>query len=67
MLARNESMVDRTLRIVAGAVILALGWTGAVTGAAGTVLKVLGFVPLLTGIVGFCPLYALLGWRTNKA
>jgi hypothetical protein len=31
------------------------------------VLKWLGFLPLLTGIVGYCPAYPLLGFRTKKA
>lgn len=57
---------DRTLRIAAGAALLALGWTGAVTGTLGLVFKILGFVPLLTGLVGFCPAYALLGLSTNR-
>jgi hypothetical protein len=30
------------------------------------VLQWLGFVPLFTGIVGWCPIYAVLGIRTNK-
>jgi hypothetical protein len=63
----NESGMDRLIRIVAGVVILALGWTGMVGGTFGLVLKILGFIPLLTGIVGWCPLYALFKFRTNKA
>lgn len=26
----------------------------------------LGVVPLVTGLIGFCPLYRLIGVRTNK-
>jgi hypothetical protein len=63
----NESGVDRLIRVVAGVIILALGWTGIVGGTFGLVLKILGFIPLLTGIVGWCPLYALFRFRTNKA
>jgi hypothetical protein len=62
----NESGVDRLIRVIAGVVILALGWTGMVSGTFGLVLKILGFVPLLTGIIGWCPLYALFKFRTNK-
>ncbi|MEN6481271.1 MAG: DUF2892 domain-containing protein [Anaerolineaceae bacterium] len=29
--------------------------------------KIIGFLPLLTGLVGFCPLYALFKFRTNKS
>ncbi len=62
----NESALDRGIRIVIGLALLALGFGGYVTGTAGMVLKVLGFVPLLTGLVGFCPLYTLLRVNTNR-
>ncbi|MDP2291850.1 MAG: DUF2892 domain-containing protein [Actinomycetota bacterium] len=55
----NEGTADRVIRVVAGIVLLALGWGEVVTGTLGTVLKVLGFVPLLTGLIGWCPLYAV--------
>ena len=63
----NESGMDRVIRIILGLVILALGWGGVVTGGFGVFLKVIGFVPLLTGIVGVCPIYLLLKFRTNRA
>ena len=62
----NESVVDRIIRVVVGIVILYLGWSGMVDGTLGLVLKIVGFVPLLTGIIGWCPLYALLGMRTKR-
>jgi len=63
----NEAGWDRIARIVLGIVLLYLGWAGVVTDGWGVFLKVIGFVPLLTGIVGWCPLYSLLKFRTNKA
>jgi len=63
----NESGLDRIIRVVAGIVLLALYFLGTVTGAVGIVFIVLGAILLLTGVVGFCPLYALLKFRTNKA
>ncbi|HNS63012.1 MAG TPA: DUF2892 domain-containing protein [Anaerolineaceae bacterium] len=63
----NESMTDRIVRVVLGIVLLVLGWGGIVTGTLGVIFKWLGFIPLLTGIVGFCPLYALFKIRTNRA
>ncbi len=62
----NESMTDRIIRVVLGIALLALGWTGNVSGVLGEIFKYLGFVPLLTGLIGFCPLYALFKFRTNK-
>jgi hypothetical protein len=61
----NESSIDRIIRVVAGLALLALGFSGLVTGTLGTVFKILGFVPLLTGLVGFCPIYSLLKFHTN--
>lgn len=63
----NESSLDRIIRVIAGIVLLALYFTGTVTGGLGIVLIVLGAVALLTGAVGFCPLYAVLKINTKRA
>ncbi|MFN3332581.1 MAG: DUF2892 domain-containing protein [Caldilinea sp.] len=63
----NEAGWDRVIRIVLGIVMLALGWGGVVTGFWGTALQWLGFVPLLTGLIGWCPIYSLLRFRTKTA
>jgi hypothetical protein len=55
----NEGTIDRVIRVIAGITLLALGWGEVVAGTLGTVFKILGFVPLLTGLVGWCPLYAV--------
>jgi hypothetical protein len=57
----NEATWDRALRMFAGLVLLYLGWAGVVGGTLGLVFKILGFLPLLTGAVGFCPVYRLFG------
>lgn len=62
----NESSTDRVIWVILGAALLALGWSGLVTGGFGGFLKQFGFIPLLTGIVGFCPIYSLFKFRTNK-
>jgi hypothetical protein len=61
-MTRNVGGLDRGLRIVAGLVLLALGWFGPL-GWWGLV----GLVPLATALVGFCPAYALLGLNTCPA
>ena len=55
----NEGNLDRALRVIAGAGILSLAVIGPQT-AWGYV----GLVPLITGLVGYCPLYAMLGLST---
>lgn len=62
----NEAAWDRIARVVLGVVLLYLGWTETVTGGWGTFLKIIGFVPLATGLAGWCPLYALFRFRTNE-
>jgi hypothetical protein len=63
----NEAGWDRIVRVIAGAVILYLGWAGVVTGGWGTFLKVFGFLPLLTGLFGFCPVYRVFGISTCRS
>ena len=55
----NVGGIDRTLRIVAGAALVALAATGTV-GLWGWI----GVVPLLTGLIGWCPPYAMFGFNT---
>jgi Protein of unknown function (DUF2892) len=55
----NVGGIDRLLRLTAGLVLVGLAATGTV-GAWGWI----GVVPLLTGAVGFCPVYPLLGLNT---
>jgi hypothetical protein len=61
----NESNIDRIIRAVAGVVLLYLGFA-VLAGALAIVADVVGVVLLLTGAVGFCPLYALLKLSTLK-
>ena len=55
----NVGGIDRILRIVVGLVLVGLAATGSV-GWWGWI----GVVPLLTGLVGACPAYKLLGMNT---
>lgn len=62
----NESKLDRIIRVVLGVVLLALYLTNVVTGTLGIIFVILAAIALITGLVGFCPLYVLLKIRTNK-
>jgi hypothetical protein len=55
----NEGTMDRALRVIAGIILLALTYTGAI-GMWGWI----GVVPVLTGAIGWCPLYTILGINT---
>lgn len=60
-MTRNVGGIDRTLRIGGGLVLIALAATGTV-GWWGW----LGALLLATGLMGWCPPYALLGFNTCK-
>lgn len=59
LLAKNEGAVDRALRVLVGVGAISLVFVGPQTP-----WGWLGLVPLLTGLLGTCPLYTLLGMRT---
>lgn len=61
MIKSNLGVIDRTIRILAGAGLLALAFIGP-----HTPWGFLGIVPLLTGIIGFCPAYCPLGLSTCR-
>ena len=56
---KNEGMLDRMIRVIFGLGILSLVFVGPKTN-----LGYLGVVPLLTGLLGYCPIYALLKIKT---
>jgi hypothetical protein len=58
----NEHPVDRLLRIALGLSLLPLAFVGPHTPWAW-----LGLVPLVTGLLGSCPLYTLFGISTCRA
>jgi hypothetical protein len=57
----NIGTLDRSLRIVAGLLLLALSLSGVIG-----LWGLIGIVPLATGLFRFCPLYPLLGISTCK-
>jgi Protein of unknown function (DUF2892) len=57
----NVGGIDRILRVLAGLALIA--WA-AVLG--GPVWAWIGVVPLATGLIGFCPVYPIMGMSTAK-
>lgn len=56
---QNVGGIDRILRIVVGVALVALAATGTVG-----LWGYIGVVPLLTGLLGWCPPYALFGFSS---
>ena len=61
----NVGTVDRFLRILVGSVLLYLGAVVYAGSNVGLALDVVGIIALLTGIIGFCGQYKLLGIYTR--
>ena len=61
-MTHNEGTIDRIIRVVLGLVLLSLIFVGPHTW-----LGLVGLIPLVTGFVGFCPLYRVLGISTCRA
>ncbi len=57
----NAGKLDRMLRVIVGLVLLALVFVGPQTP-----WGWIGIVPLITGLVGFCPAYTILGINSCK-
>ena len=66
MFARNVGDIDRIIRIVLGLALIGVGFF-VLGGTAGAIVGVIGFIPLLTGLVGWCPLYSLLKFSTRPS
>ena len=58
---KNVGSVERVIRVIAGIAILSLAFVGPQSPWA-----YLGIIPLVTGLMGWCPAYALLGISTCK-
>lgn len=58
-MTRNEGNTDRAIRMLVGIILVVLAG-GGIIGPWGWI----GLVPLVTGVVGYCPLYRLFGWDT---
>ncbi|MFN3910929.1 DUF2892 domain-containing protein [Hyphomonas sp.] len=59
MFKTNEGTIDRALRVIAGLVLISLVFVGPKV-----IWGWVGLVPLLTGLIGSCPVYSLLGINT---
>ena len=61
IMPRNEHVVERVLRVALGIVGISLVFVGPETA-----WGWLGLIPLVTGLVGTCPLYTIFGISTRR-
>lgn len=62
----NLAPWDRWLRILLGAVLLLIGWWGDGNSLGMVALRIFGCLPVLTGLLGWSPLYSLLEFSTRR-
>ena len=61
LIAKNEHLADRALRVLVGLGLLSLAFVGPQTA-----LGYIGLVPVATGLLGSCPLYSVFGFSTCR-
>ncbi|MCG3209435.1 MAG: hypothetical protein FOGNACKC_03060 [Anaerolineae bacterium] len=66
MFAANEGTIDRVVRIIVGLVLVGLGFFS-ISGAVGVIVGILGLILLVTGAIGWCPLYMPFKINTRKS
>jgi hypothetical protein len=66
-LTTNESPIDRIIRLVVGVGLAGLAIAGGVADPLLYVVWLVAAILVVTGIVGFCPLYAVLRVSTRRA
>ncbi|MFI5042563.1 MAG: YgaP-like transmembrane domain [Acidimicrobiales bacterium] len=66
-LGMNVGTTDRVVRIVLGVALAAIALAGAVSAPLLYVVWVVAAIAVVTGVVGFCPLYAVLRVSTKPS
>jgi hypothetical protein len=61
---KNMGNIDKIIRILVAIVIAVLFFTNVISGTLGIILLILAGVFVLTSLMSFCPLYALVGINT---
>lgn len=66
MIKKNEGVLDRLIRILLAEIffILAWFWFGGITQ---IILYVLGLIMIITAAIGFCGLYKIFGFSSNRS
>jgi hypothetical protein len=63
---KNIGTIDKVIRLLIAAVVVILYFTHVITGTLGIILLVVAGVFVLTTLINFCPIWAILGINTLK-
>ncbi|MEM8675297.1 MAG: DUF2892 domain-containing protein [Cyanobacteria bacterium P01_G01_bin.67] len=64
---KNIGILDRIIRVVIAGILLYLGLGIYAGSTLGIGLAIVSIIPLITSLLGSCPMYSLLGISTHKA
>ena len=62
----NMGSWDRIIRLLITLLIVVLLFAGVLKGALVIILGIIAIILFVTSVIGFCPLYVVLGISTNK-
>ena len=62
----NLSRADQVVRIIIAAILATLYFKDVIGGLIGFILLLLAIVLAITGVFGYCPLYAIFGFHKNS-
>jgi hypothetical protein len=62
---KNEGTIDRIIRVILALVFFEAAFY-MLSGLWQVIFYVLGFISLITALTGFCAIYKIFGWSTNK-
>lgn len=61
----NMGTLDKTIRVIIALIVIALYFTGVISGTLAIILLVFSGIFILTSLVSFCPLYLPFGISTR--
>lgn len=61
----NMHIIDRIIRIIIALVIVYFYFAGQISGLAAIILGIIAVIFIITGLIGYCPVYQLLGISTK--
>jgi hypothetical protein len=66
VMRKNMGAADRIIRVLLAIVIAILYFTKQITGTAAAILGIIAILWVVTGLIGFCPLYVPFKISTKK-
>lgn len=64
---KNMGLIDRIIRLLVVLLIAIFYFTGQISGTATIILGIVAVAFLVTGLLGWCPIYAPFGISTKKS